>query len=156
MQQKYKVFINNKPKMILDNWEDFCSKYKVIYAAGGLVYNNDSLLMIFRNGKWDLPKGKKELNESDEFCAIREVQEECGVNDLTIIRFLQNSYHTYSISSKQILKITSWFLMNSNYQQKLIPQISEGISEVSWVKKDEISDKLKNSYNNIVDLLTEV
>ena len=142
--------------MILDNWEDFCSKYKVIYASGGLVYNNDSLLMIFRNGKWDLPKGKKDLNESDESCAIREVQEECGVDDITIIRFLQNSYHTYSINSKQILKITSWFLMNSNYQQKLIPQISEGISKASWVKKNEISDKLKNSYNNIADLLSEI
>ena len=112
--------------------------------------------MIFRNGKWDLPKGKKDLNESDESCAIREVQEECGVDDITIIRFLQNSYHTYSINSKQILKITSWFLMNSNYQQKLIPQISEGISKASWVKKNEISDKLKNSYNNIADLLSEI
>jgi ADP-ribose pyrophosphatase YjhB (NUDIX family) len=156
MRQKYKVFINNKPKMILDNWESFCSDYKVIYAAGGVVYKNDLLLMIFRNGKWDLPKGKKEFNESNESCAIREVTEECGVNDLNIIRFIRNSYHTYSVNSKKILKITAWFLMDSNYKFKLSPQINEGISQVSWVNKDEIPEKLKNSYNNIIDLLNEI
>ena len=112
--------------------------------------------MIFRNGKWDLPKGKNEFNESNESCAIREVMEECGVKDLNIIRFIQNSYHTYSVNSKKILKITAWFLMDSNCQLKLSPQINEGISQVTWVNKDEIPEKLKNSYNNIIDLLNEI
>ena len=64
MQQKYKVFINNQPKIIDHNWNKFCEKYKMIYASGGVVFNHDKLLMIFRNGFWDLPKGKIELNES--------------------------------------------------------------------------------------------
>jgi hypothetical protein len=64
MQQKYKVFINNQPKIIDHNWNQFCEKYKMIYASGGVVFNNEKLLMIFRNGFWDLPKGKIEINES--------------------------------------------------------------------------------------------
>ena len=156
MKQKYKVFINNKPKLVVDNWDEFCSKYQIIYAAGGVVYNNESLLMIFRNGKWDLPKGKKEINETDENCAIREVSEECGVSDLKIIRFIKYSYHTYKINSTPILKITAWFLMSSNYNQILIPQKSEGISKVIWVNQDKIAEKLKNTYGNISDILKEV
>jgi hypothetical protein len=58
MQQKYKVFINNQPKIIDHNWNQFCENYKMIYASGGVVFNNDKLLMIFRNGFWDLAKRK--------------------------------------------------------------------------------------------------
>ena len=87
--QKYKVYINNKCEIITDNWESFCSKYILIEAAGGLVYNSDKqILMIFRNGKWDLPKGKKEDKETIIQCALREVEEECGINDLRIINTL--------------------------------------------------------------------
>ena len=101
MKQKYKVFINNEPKIILDNWDSFCRQYDIIYAAGGVVYKDDSLLMIFRNNKWDLPKGKRELNESEQDCALREVEEECGISDLSIVRFLKYTYHTYYIKEKK-------------------------------------------------------
>jgi len=156
MKQKYKVFINNEPKIILDNWDNFCNQYDVIYAAGGIVYKDDSVLMIFRNNKWDLPKGKRELNESYKDCALREVQEECGINDLSIVRFLKYTYHTYSIEEKQILKITSWYLMDSNYEKKLIPQFSEGITNVVWVRPKDLNAKLKNSFNNIIDLFNDI
>ena len=156
MKQKYKVFINNEPKIILDNWDVFCKQYVVIYAAGGVVYKDNSLLMIFRNNKWDLPKGKRELNESDKDCALREVEEECGISDLSIIRFLKYTYHTYSINEKKILKITSWYLMYSKYEKKLIPQSSEGIINVEWVRPENIKTKLENSFNNIIDLLNNV
>jgi 8-oxo-dGTP pyrophosphatase MutT (NUDIX family) len=156
MKQKYKVFINNEPKIILDNWDSFCRQYDVIYAAGGVVYKDDSLLMIFRNNKWDLPKGKRDLNESDKDCALREVEEECGISDLSIVRFLKFTYHTYYIEEKRILKITSWYLMNSNYKKKLIPQSSEGITHVMWVRPENINSKLENSFNNIIDLFNDV
>ena len=76
--QKYKVYTNRECKIITDNWEAFCSKHTLIEAAGGLVYNiENQLLMIFRNNKWDLPKGKLEVGENIQECAIREVEEEC-------------------------------------------------------------------------------
>tara|TARA_B100000795_G_C22406965_1_gene289322 strand:- start:65 stop:532 length:468 start_codon:yes stop_codon:yes gene_type:complete len=154
MSQKYKVYINNEPKTITDNWKSFCADYSLIEAAGGLVYNSDNqLLMIFRNGKWDLPKGKLEIDENIKECAIREVEEECGISGLSIVNALKDTYHTYEINGKKILKRTFWFAMNSNYKGNLMPQTEEGITKVIWVDKQDIAEKLKNSFGNINELL---
>ena len=154
MSQKYKVYINNDLKIIEENWQDFCSKYIMIEASGGLVFNKDGdILMIFRNGKWDLPKGKLEIGESVEECAIREVEEECGIVGLDIIEKLLETYHTYNLKGEEILKRTYWYKMNTDFDGVLVPQIEEGITKVSWISKDKISEKLKNSYGNISDVL---
>jgi len=154
MSQKYKVYINNKPKIITDNWEIFCADYLLIEAAGGVVYNQErQLLMIFRNNKWDLPKGKLEVNENIKECAIREVQEECGITELRIENALQETYHTYEINEKKILKRTYWFSMHTNFKGSFVPQTEEGITEVVWVNNEDVSEKLNNSFGNINELL---
>jgi 8-oxo-dGTP pyrophosphatase MutT (NUDIX family) len=153
MPQKYKVFINGRPQIIIENWEKFCSNYTLIKAAGGVVYNQQKeLLMIFRNEKWDLPKGKLEPEESIQECAIREVHEECGVSNLQIVSKLKDTYHTYELSGKNVLKCTCWFRMTTNFEGGLSPQIKEGITKVEWVKQDEIAERLKNAYANLVEL----
>lgn len=152
--QKYKVYINKEYKVITDNWDDFCGDYTLIEAAGGVVYNNiNQILMIFRNGKWDLPKGKLEIGENIQECAIREVNEECGVRNLKIISELQMTYHTYEINGEAILKRTYWFRMYTSCTNNLIPQITEGITKVEWVNKEDIVSRLENSYGNIRDIL---
>jgi 8-oxo-dGTP pyrophosphatase MutT (NUDIX family) len=108
--------------------------------------------MIFRNDKWDLPKGKLEVGENIEECAIREVEEECGVEELSIVKKLKSTYHTYKLNGKAILKRTYWFKMNSNYKLKLTPQFEEGITKVEWVSISEVPSKLENSYGNIKEL----
>ena len=155
--QKYKVYINNECKIITDNWDDFCEKYIIVEASGGLVYNTrNQILMIFRNNKWDLPKGKLELGENIQECAIREVEEECGVSNLQIVKKLQNTYHTYQVNGKSILKCTYWFKMITNFNSKLVPQINEGITKAEWVDVNDISKKIENTYGNIKELLTVV
>lgn len=109
--------------------------------------------MIFRNGKWDLPKGKKEKGEEIESCAKREVQEECGVRNLEITEKLMDTYHIYTHKGKKVLKRTYWFKMTINFEGVLIPQTKEGITKVAWVKQQEIKEKLQNSYGNIRELL---
>ena len=151
--QKYKVYINNSLEIITENWESFCAGYKLIEAAGGLVYNDtNQLLMIFRNGKWDLPKGKLEVGENIEQCAIREVEEECGVSGLKIMKQLQKTYHTYEINEQQILKCTYWFEMKSSFKGNLVPQTKEGITRVVWVDEQDMAEKLENSFGNIIEL----
>ena len=151
--QKYKVYINNSPEIITENWESFCAEYMLIEAAGGLVYNLDNqLLMIFRNGKWDFPKGKLEVGENIEQCAIREVKEECGVSGLIITQQLQETYHTYKINGQKILKRTYWFEMKSSFKGNLVPQTKEGITAVFWIDKEDIAEKLENSFGNIIEL----
>jgi len=151
--QKYKVYINNSLEIITENWESFCAGYKLIEAAGGLVYNDtNQLLMIFRNGKWDLPKGKLEVGENIEQCAIREVEEECGISELLITQQLQETYHTYEINGQKILKRTYWFEIKSSFKGNLLPQTIEGITEAVWVDKENIAEKLENSFGNITEL----
>ena len=129
----------------------------MIEAAGGLVFNKDGdILMIFRNGKWDLPKGKLEIGESVEECAIREVEEECGISGLIIENKIKDTYHTYVLERENILKKIYWYKMRTNFDGELVPQIEEGITKVSWVEKDQISEKLTNSYGNISDVLNRI
>jgi len=137
-------------KNLEDDWLQFKANFKVIEAAGGLVKNkNEDVLFIFRLGKWDLPKGKIEKNESRETAAIREVEEECGIKELEIINLLQDTFHIFVRNNKYILKITHWFLMYSDYTNELTPQIEEDITEVSWKNKKEVQLALQNTYENI-------
>ncbi len=156
MTQKYKVF--NKDKLIIVNkdWDQFSSQYKVIEAAGGVVFNkNNDLLMIYRNEKWDLPKGKININENISSAAIREVVEECGEAELKIVSFIQKTYHIYKFQNVDVLKKTYWFKMFcKNIIKK--PQIEEGITKVSWIKNEEIKIYLKNSYPNIKYLIKSI
>ena len=117
------------------------------------MYNNkNQLLMIFRNGKWDLPKGKLEIDEDIKRCAMREVEEECGVTGLQITQKLIDTYHTYELKGKKILKHTYWFEMKSSFKGNLVPQTKEGITAVVWVDEQDIAEKLENSFGNIVEL----
>ena len=79
----------------------------MIFASGGVVFNNEKLLMIYRNSLWDLPKGKMELNESELECALREVEEECGIDNLRVIKFLKYTYHTVSYTHLTLPTIRS-------------------------------------------------
>ena len=152
--QKYKVYINNSLEIITENWESFCANYIVVKAAGGIVYNtNNQILMIFRNGIWDLPKGKLESREDIEQCAIREVEEETGVSGLIIQHKVEETYHTYMINNKRILKRTYWYIMHANLCNNLVPQTNEGITKVCWVDNDKVSEKLIHSFENIKELL---
>lgn len=126
---------------------------KKIIAAGGLVQNTKGeYLFIFRRGKWDLPKGKVDKNEKIEDAAIREVEEECGISGLEIIRPISKTYHTYTIKGEKILKETHWFFMKTNRTEKLIPQTEEDITEAVWADKKEVKTLLENTYDTIKDV----
>ena len=128
----------------------FKSKIPVSKAGGGLVYNkNCDVLFIFRNGKWDLPKGGTEKGEEIELTAMREVEEETGVNNIQIIKKLQKTYHVFKRNGIYKLKITHWFQMESTFEGIPEGQLEEGITEVVWKNPTEIREALKNSYENI-------
>lgn len=139
---------------IAATWKTYCGLFHEIRAAGGVVYNRDGkLLMIFRNGKWDLPKGKMEEGEDAATAAIREVEEECGVNELEIIRPLEPVYHTYFQKGKWWLKETAWFEMRSTFSGEPIPQQEEGITAVKWLNRKEGIVALENTWSSLKALL---
>jgi 8-oxo-dGTP pyrophosphatase MutT (NUDIX family) len=131
-------------------WKHFYQKFGLIEAAGGLVkHQNGKTLMIFRNGKWDLPKGRIEKNEIILDAALREVREETGVLDLTIVKPIQETLHIFKRNHKYKLKKTYWYLMHSNCSRPLVPQSLEGIEKAVWLTNDEVKVCLQNAYANI-------
>ncbi|APY09039.1 NUDIX hydrolase [Winogradskyella sp. J14-2] len=121
-----------------------------VVAGGGKVYNaNNEVLFIFRNNKWDLPKGKIEGKESIEETAIREVEEETGVKGLKITKALPTTYHIFKRNGKHKIKITYWFEMKTKFDGKLYPQEKEGITKVEWLDDKASQKALNNSYANI-------
>jgi 8-oxo-dGTP pyrophosphatase MutT (NUDIX family) len=134
----------------------FFSMFKIVEAAGGIVFNSkNELLCIYRWGKWDLPKGKIEKNESRELAALREVEEECGINGLMLEKLKTTTYHIYPSpknSSILILKPTYWFLMKYNGEQLLKPQQLEDIVEACWFNKEQLKLAQKNTYASLKEL----
>ncbi|MDC1490086.1 MAG: NUDIX hydrolase [Flavobacteriales bacterium] len=135
----------------------FLKHFPVIEAAGGLVEHTDGrYLFIYRNDKWDLPKGKIEKNEVIIDAAIREVIEETGVGDLMATKPLNTTYHVFNTKGKFKLKKTYWFLMKSNYDGPLVPQEEENIQAAAWRSKTDFPLLMKNAYENIKILLEEI
>lgn len=131
-------------------------KMKVVTAAGGMVVNDKKeILFIYRNRRWDLPKGKTEKNESIEESAIREVEEETGVQGLEIKRFITKTYHVFRRKGKLRIKETYWYEMYTEYDGDLTPELSEGIKKAKWKNFEKSQKALKKSYANIKMLFPE-
>jgi 8-oxo-dGTP pyrophosphatase MutT (NUDIX family) len=132
----------------------FFSFFNHIEAAGGIVQNEvGELLFIYRLGKWDLPKGKMEAGETSADCALREVEEETGINGLQLQNKIGKTYHTYHAFGKYNIKTTHWYYFTCPTMQKLQPQLEEDITEVRWVGADNIDVLMQNTYPSIHDIL---
>ena len=143
--------IGKKEEKLLKN---FFKKLPKVRAGGGKVYNdNGEILFIYRNDKWDLPKGRVDRRESIEAAALREVEEETGVRDLKIVKPLETTYHIFKRNGRHRIKITYWFEMHTSYKGKLVPEATEGITNVAWLNSKETQKALENSYANIKELM---
>jgi 8-oxo-dGTP pyrophosphatase MutT (NUDIX family) len=145
------VVLGKKPKELFRAAK---RKLTIIKAAGGLVENaKGEFLFIFRNKKWDLPKGKVEKGEKLKITAVREVEEECGVEIEKRGKCICKTYHIYELNGKVILKRTNWYKMFVKGSPKLIPQKEEGITSAAWVGPAGIKAKMENTYPLILDVL---
>tara|TARA_B100000795_G_scaffold139418_1_gene104311 strand:+ start:6021 stop:6644 length:624 start_codon:yes stop_codon:yes gene_type:complete len=125
-------------------------KLPVVRAGGGLVFNaKKEILFIRRNGKWDLPKGKVEKDERYQDAAVRETEEETGVQDLEVRKFITKTYHVFKRNDKFKLKVTYWYEMFTNYKGALKPQTEEDITKVRWKNFAKTQKALTESYENI-------
>lgn len=134
----------------------FWKKFTVIKAGGGIVTNEgNQILIIFRKGKWDLPKGKLDDGETIKECAVREVSEETAIRNINLESYFITTYHTYHEGSKHILKESHWFTMTAPGNQKLEPQKEEGIDIVQWMKASGIKKIFPETFPSVVDVLTK-
>ena len=152
-KEKYKYIrlVGDNEKLLL---KKFLELLPNVVAGGGKVLNSEGrILFIFRNGKWDLPKGKAENKETIDQTALREVEEETGVEDLKITKPLEITYHIFKRDDKCFIKKTYWFEMFSTYTGDLKPQKNEGITKVKWVSPKKLIKVRKNIYANIEALI---
>jgi 8-oxo-dGTP pyrophosphatase MutT (NUDIX family) len=131
---------------------------KIIKAGGGLVRNGEGeLLLIFRRGKWDLPKGKLDEGETIEACAMREVEEETGVKHLALGELISVTWHEYFDKwvGEDVIKETHWFKMDVAGVPALVHQTEEDITAIEWTKKSDLPKRMEQSYITIIDVLEE-
>jgi 8-oxo-dGTP pyrophosphatase MutT (NUDIX family) len=139
---------------IVSLFEEFKSCFKLIEAGGGVVRNKkEQFLVIKRNGLWDLPKGKLEKGESFEAGALREVQEEVGLEGLYIRQPILSTYHTYQLSEDLVLKKTKWYELQYDGDDEPVPQTRENITEAVWVMPGETDFIRSNTYQSVLDVL---
>jgi 8-oxo-dGTP pyrophosphatase MutT (NUDIX family) len=124
------------------------SKFKIVRAAGGLVRKKEKFLMIYRLKKWDLPKGKREKNETNKQTAIREVEEECNIT-VKLNTKICTTWHTYTMNKHAMLKKTKWYVMDCMDDAKMKPALEEDIEEVRWMNPKEVYHALEHSYKSI-------
>src|SRR5215213_6292456 len=147
------VFLHENVDAVL---KAFQKKLKPVVAAGGLAHTGGhELLLIFRNGKWDLPKGKLDEKESLENCALREIEEETGLKKAVVEQPLCITYHTYHQDGKHILKESHWFLMKAPRQTEFVPQIAEGIEKCEWVDIKKLTPYMDNTHASILDVVNK-
>ena len=133
-----------------------CAEFLEVNAAGGLVSNRrGDYLLINRLGLWDLPKGHQEAGEDIEVCALREVQEETGVDQLEVRRLICITDHVYLRNNIWHLKHTWWYDMLYTDPTNLTPQKEEDITKAAWVAKSSLPPFLKNTYPSIVEVFRE-
>ncbi len=129
---------------------------KTIIAGGGLIQNDSGeILLIFRRSVWDMPKGKLDKGETIEQCAVREVEEETGLQNVKLGEFIFTTYHDYwdKWSGKEVLKETHWYAMRIVGTQTGVPQTEEDIEEIRWVKPEDLVNYKNNMHRNIVQVI---
>jgi 8-oxo-dGTP pyrophosphatase MutT (NUDIX family) len=133
------------------------ARYRMVKAAGGVVEAPDGeLLAIFREGRWDLPKGMVERGETLAQAALREVAEETGIQHATLGNLILKTYHIYDKYGGWHLKQTSWFSMHTTDKQTAVPQTEEGITQAVWLPREECLQRLEQSFASLRLVAAEV
>lgn len=133
---------------------DLMPSIKIVEAAGGVVWNDHSEpLFIYRNHFWDLPKGHVEHGEAHLETAFREVEEETGLGNLKLGRQFPDSWHFYFMRGSWCLKHTCWYEMFYTGKEIPQPQFSEGITQVKWIARKNLSKILNQSYRSVQEVL---
>ncbi len=138
-----------------ESCEDAIKKpFRIIKAAGGVIFKQDKLLLMFRRGVWDLPKGKLDDGESSRQGAVREVLEETGVR-VAIGDRICTTWHTYALNGNRILKRTKWYRMSVVDDSRMAPQTAEDIEKLAWLDSREVKLALTNSFSSIRYVIDE-
>lgn len=115
---------------------------KKYYSAGGIIANYDKdewkylALLQKRNNselQWVSPKGQLEKEETSQMAAIREIDEETGLKDITLITSLGSQVFSFPLEDMKCEKVVDWYLFRSNNPTELLLNEEEGFIEARWL-----------------------
>ena len=141
---------------IESTYKKVCAEFLEVNAGGGLVSNRrGDFLLISRSGLWDLPKGHQDPGEEISVTALREVQEETGIDELELRNLICITDHCYKRNGIWHLKHTWWYDMLYTNPTELTPQREEDIAKAAWVAKSSLPPYLLNTYPSILEVFRE-
>lgn len=113
-------------------------------SAGGVVFRTAGgrpLFLLIRDsyGNWGFPKGHLERGERADTAALREVMEETGLRDVSVIGAIHTIEWHFRFRGALIHKNCQFFLMEATSGDTK-PQRSEGITACRWATIDEAQE----------------
>lgn len=144
------IVLTNTPEQTI---KQVFAAYDFVEASGGIVKRKNKYLFIERHGLWDIPKGKMEKDELPEITAVREIEEECGIQSPNVKKLIGITFHTYNYKGTPTLKKNWWYALDYDGPKETAPQSEEAITKAVWLSKKEWSTVRENTYNSIREVL---
>ena len=116
----------------------------LIEVACAIIVENKRILATRRSGemphpfKWEFPGGKVMEGESPEFCIVREIREELGM-DMVVVRLLPSVIHHYETHSVKLIPFLGTLedgaIVLSEHQEYRWIACDE-LDQVDWLEAD--------------------
>jgi 8-oxo-dGTP pyrophosphatase MutT (NUDIX family) len=124
-------------------------------SAGGVIFRwsgNEPWFLLIRDAyqRWGLPKGHIEEGETPEAAALREVEEETGLTDLRLGKFVETVDWHFSTTGGRVHKFCHFFLIEASTGEPT-PRLEEGITACRWLRIADAAAQI--SYPNTREVL---
>lgn len=162
--------IEDKEYMKTNDYKKAFSKFKKLYE--GITFNGSIYKLIdfinysktnYQYSEWEIPKGKRKLNETDLMCACREFQEETGYNseDYAIIQNIEPISENFKGLNNYNYKYIYYFSKLLNYDKKLdidknnYDQYSE-IKDIRWFTEDDAIKIIRKYHTKRISIIKDI
>jgi 8-oxo-dGTP pyrophosphatase MutT (NUDIX family) len=165
VEEKEKILTLSFEDLLKDMWheefssqlknEELLSKKKFNQIREGMPVGNNEFIQLkdivensvscWKETEWEFPKGKRNLQESDMDCALREFQEETGIN-FNRIKIIENvlPFEETFIGTNHKSYKHKYFLAHMQYTEEILDnfQTSE-VSQIEWKNIDKCLEYIR-------------
>ena len=128
---------------------------KLQFSSGIVIYHqtlqgNEYLLLHYQSGHWDFAKGKMEQGETKEQAALRELAEETGITQATILPGFEESLeYFFKDKDRSLIHKTVYFFTGPTKTKEI--KLSYEHIGYAWLPYEKAMQQL--SFQNAKDVL---